>query len=478
MAAAETSPIDAPLETPALPLAAAVVVYALLLLFGERLLNDPDTYWHIAAGRWTWAHGAVPATDPFSATMMGAPWVAHEWLAELLFAGAYGALGWAGAVALAALAAAASLALLIRALARFVAPPLALAAGAMAFLLMAAHLTARPHALALPILVAWAAALVRARAEDRRPSLWLLPLMVLWANLHGGFVVGLGLAGALALEAVLLAPDAAARGSALRGWGVFLLGAAIASLITPQGIEGWRFPFHLMSMSFALSFVSEWHAPDFTTLQPLELWLLALLAFAFTIGLRVPPFRLLLLAGLVHMALSHIRNAELLALLAPLVLAEPTAAVLERRQAQEAARAGPRSLAVLGLVAMLLTAAAAYRGYAHENPKIAPAAALAAAEKAGLSGIVFNEYDFGGYLIFRGIAPFVDGRIDLYGDAFMRAYSAALDAEGDALPRLLDRAKVRWTLLRPDTAGVAALDRLPGWERVYADSAAVVHRRR
>jgi hypothetical protein len=210
----------------------------------------------------------------------------------------------------------------------------------------------------------------------------------------------------------------------------------------------------------------------------LELWLLALLAFAFTIGLRVPPFRLLLLAGLVHMALSHIRNTELLALLAPLILAEPAAAALERRQSPEAAPPGPRSLVVLGLVAVLLTAAAAYRGYAHENPKIAPAAALAAAEKAGLSGIVLNEYDFGGYLIFRGVAPFVDGRIDLYGDPFMRDYSAALDAEGDALPRLLDRAKVRWTLLRPDTAAVAALDRLPGWERVYADSAAVVHRRR
>ena len=41
-------------------------VYALLLMLGPRLLNDPDSFSHIAVGRWIMAHGAVPATDPFS----------------------------------------------------------------------------------------------------------------------------------------------------------------------------------------------------------------------------------------------------------------------------------------------------------------------------------------------------------------------------------------------------------------------------
>jgi len=478
MAAAETGSQDATLEGAVLPLVAAVVVYALLLAVGERLLNDPDTYWHIAAGRWIWAHGTVPSTDPFSATMAGQKWIAHEWLAQLLLAGAYGALGAAGAVALTALAAAATLGILIRALARVVRPSLALAAGALAFFLMASHMTARPHVLALPILVLWAAGLVRARAEERRPSLSLLLFMVLWANLHGGFVVGLGLAGALGVEAVLLAPDGEARIRAIRGWALFLIGAALASLVTPQGIEGWLFPFQLLHQTFALTFVNEWRAPDFSTLQPLELWLLALIAFGFWLGLRVPPFRLLLLLGLIHMALGHTRNAELLALLAPLLLVEAAARLTERPEASDEGSPSTRALAVCGLALVLLTAAAVYRGYDQENPKIAPAAALAAAEQAGLAGPVFNDYDFGGYLLFRNAKPVVDGRIDFYGDAYMRDYSAALDAEDDALPRFLDRYKVAWTLLKPDLPAVAALDRMPGWQRLYADSAAVVHRRR
>jgi hypothetical protein len=124
------------------------------------------------------------------------------------------------------------------------------------------------------------------------------------------------------------------------------------------------------------------------------------------------------------------------------------------------------------------TAAASLRGYAHENPAIAPAQAFAAAKQAGLTGPVFNDYDFGGYLIFEGVAPFVDGRIDLYGDDFMRGYAAALAAEGDALPRLLDRYRIAWTLLKPGEPAASALDRDPAWERVYADASAVVHSRR
>jgi len=448
-------------------------VYGLLLAAGERLLNDPDTYWHIATGRWIWAHAAVPSVDPFSHTFGGAPWLAHEWLAELIFAGAYGALGWAGVVALAAAAIAAGLALLLQALQGYVRPTLALGATALAFFLMAAHLTARPHALALPVLAIWAAALVRARHESRAPSLWLLPLMTLWANLHGGFVVGLGLAGALALEAMLTAQGRAPRRSALIGWGRFVAGAALASLATPQGIAGWWFPFKLMSLGFALDFVGEWHAPVLGPFAPLVLWLAALMAFALATDLRAPVPRVLMVAGLVAMALSRTRNAELLALLTPLLLAPSIATTL-----RPSGRRGIRSSAALLAVLLAATVPAVFLGYAHENPLIAPERALAAARQAGLEGPVFNDYDFGGYLIFEGVPVFVDGRIDLYGDDFMRTYAAALEARDGSLPRLLDRYHVTWTLLKPDEAAVAALDRDPAWERAYTGAGAVVHRRR
>lgn len=460
------------------PFAVAAAVYAALLSVGERLLNDPDTFWHIAAGRWIWVHGAVPTTDPFSHTLAGAPWVAHEWLAELILAACYGALGWTGVVGLVALAAAGALALLMRALLRAVEPKFALIAVAMSFLLAAPHLVARPHVLAMPLMVAWVAGLARARAEDRAPTPALLPLMALWANLHGGFIVGLALTGAFAVEAALAARDAAARWDALRRWGWFLAGALAASVLTPHGIEGWVFPLRLMGLGFSLAYVGEWHSPDFERFQPIEVWLLGLLALGFIARVRLPPVRMAVLALLIHLALGHVRNGELLALIGPLILAEPFARALGRGPAPEPVCARPVAMTASAILMAAITALMVGRGFAHDDPHIAPRAALAAAERAGLAGPVLNDYDFGGYLIFSGIPPFVDGRIDLYGDAFMRDYADALAAKGDALLRLLERYKVNWALLAPGTAAVAVLDRLPGWERVYADEAAVVHRRR
>src|SRR5580700_2177547 len=71
--------------TPAL---VALGIFA-LTLFAPQVLNDGDTWSHLATGDWILAHGAVPSVDPFSFTMAGAPWSAHEWLAELLLALAF-----------------------------------------------------------------------------------------------------------------------------------------------------------------------------------------------------------------------------------------------------------------------------------------------------------------------------------------------------------------------------------------------------
>ena len=80
-----------------LPLWVGAGVYALLLLAGNRLLNDPDTMWQITVGQWIIDHRAVPETDVYSFTMRGQPWISTQWLAQVLYAGAYAIFGWSGA---------------------------------------------------------------------------------------------------------------------------------------------------------------------------------------------------------------------------------------------------------------------------------------------------------------------------------------------------------------------------------------------
>src|SRR5215813_7521888 len=102
----------------AMPWLVVAGVYVLLTALAPRLLSDPDTYSHIALGRWILEHGAVPTTDPFSATLRGTHWVAFEWLSQVVFAMAHAAAGWTGVVAVTAVAMATALGLLTRFLLR------------------------------------------------------------------------------------------------------------------------------------------------------------------------------------------------------------------------------------------------------------------------------------------------------------------------------------------------------------------------
>src|SRR5216683_2908384 len=311
-----------------LPLLVALAVYAPLLFAPRALLSDPDTYWHIATGRWIITHGAVPYLDVFSFSMPGAPWTPPEWLAEVAIAWLYDHFGWAALVMATALSIAAALAILLRALLKSLAPVHALIATALAAALVIPHVLARPHVLMLPILVWWAAALVAARSADRAPSLWLVPLMTLWANLHSSYIFGLGLAALLAGEAVLLAPDVRARLRAVRGWGLFGALSVAAALVTPFDIDGLLLPFKLATMS-ALGLIKEWQSPDFQQIQPLETWIVAVLLAALSLGWRLPATRVLMLLLLLHMALRHARHGELLGFVAPLLLAPALAPQLQ-----------------------------------------------------------------------------------------------------------------------------------------------------
>src|SRR5260370_5907835 len=130
----------------ALPSLVGAGVYALLLTLGQRLLNDPDSYSHIAVGRWIMAHGAVPASDPFSFSMHGAPWITFEWLSEVIYAAVYAFSGWAGVVALAAAAIALAVRLLTRFLLRQLSPTPPL------LMVLPAVIPLPPHLLASPAL--------------------------------------------------------------------------------------------------------------------------------------------------------------------------------------------------------------------------------------------------------------------------------------------------------------------------------------
>ncbi len=192
-----------------------------------------------------------------------------------------------------------------------------------AMVLSMPHFLARPHVLAMPVMVAWAHGLMTASERGQPPSFWLLPLIALWANLHGGFVFGLVLAGAFAIDALWNAEPCAAEaaGAALGRVRVGCVGGLLRHALRLGIDPRCHARFSILESSCGSS--SEWAPADFSKLSPFELTILALIAGALYRGVKLSPPRIALVLGLLHMALSHGRNLEIFALLLPIVVLTP-----------------------------------------------------------------------------------------------------------------------------------------------------------
>src|SRR5580693_8342381 len=330
-----------------LGLAAIALFLFALAAFSPQVLGDGDTWSHVATGEWIIAHGAAPRADPFSHSMPGAPWTAHEWLSEVLLALALRVGGWSGVVLLtSAAAAAAALIVGLTAARQLRGAPLVLTV-AIGLSLVTANLLARPHVLALPLAVAWGAGLLAARDRGRAPPIGLAALAV--------------------------------------------------ALINPYGIDAFLLPFRLMSVE-NLSRISEWRPQDFSHIGTMELALLTLLGLTLIRPFSMPPIRAALLIALVAMTLQHSRHQVLLGILAPMLLARPIAAAIGMGSAGEEGRWIARiALTATVAAALAIGGARLIAPIERTDGASAPISALRAVPRELRAKPVLNDYAFGGY---------------------------------------------------------------------------------
>jgi hypothetical protein len=218
---------------------------------------DPDLFWHVRTGQLVLETGQIPSTDPWSYTHLGSRWTDHEWLPDVLQATLWGALGGSGLLLLRdALLAVSVTALALLCWRRWPSPAVLAVTLASLMPLLAGFLSTRPHAFTyalFPVLL-W----ILDRARDRPTWLWALtPLLIAWVNLHGGFVLGWGVAllGIASLAVGLeRRPPIPRRVAVLSAAGV-----ALAPLCNPYGVELLHYVVTEMGASHA--HVPEWRPP-------------------------------------------------------------------------------------------------------------------------------------------------------------------------------------------------------------------------
>jgi hypothetical protein len=458
------------------------ILFAITLGKGVR---DPDYFWHVVAGEFIWSTGAVPSTDPFSFTWAGQPWTPHEWLSEVLIYGLVAAVGEVGALTVFALIPAATILLLALLLARMgirtwaQAPMLALAA-----LVMSPYATLRPQALSWLLLAVTVALLVSVGPDSRRRLLLVLPLFVVWANLHGLYIVGIGVVGAYGLFTLLGRTSLAAH----RWWGVAAVALAfIGAMLTPAGPLGVLYPLRY-GQEWGLANIQEWQSPDFHS--PAHWPLIALVVALMLNGGRATPgwVQLIAYVGTV-MALVALRNGPVAAVLATPTLAlgledrlrawrgahRPSGArVAVGRRAIEMVTA---AVVIVGAVAIFVPPALTRSLEQQQEDAGYPVAAVNLLERDHPQIRVAAEYGWGGYLIYRlfddGGRVFVDGRNDMYAEQILDHYTAI--SSGDpGWEQLTDAYGVEALLFPPSQPITRGLADAAGWCEAYRDTNSVL----
>ena len=287
------------------------------------------------------------------------------------------------------------------------------------------HFLARPHVLVLPVMLAWANGLMSASERGRAPSLWLLPLIALVGEPARRIRVRPG-AGRRVRDRRAVECRSAQRKIAGAALGGVRHRRVVACCATPYGWGSILASRKILDLGELLHLIYEWMPADFSKFSAFEMAILALIAGALYRGVKLTPPRIALVLGLLHMALSHVRNVEIFALLLPIVVLAPVASQFALRPAWLARAGAPMPvmavmMLLLGGWTWLLAANTPFAPPENQSPSAAVEALKAHHPKR-----VLNDLPFGGYLIWRQIPVFVDGRAELYGEAFDVAYYRAL----------------------------------------------------
>ena len=171
----------------------AILFVGVLIGLVAKSVADADLWGHIRFGQDILASRSVVALDPYSFTTDQA-WMNHEWLAEIAMATAYDYGGIPGLLSLSSGAAALILLLAARVLVKSgVGEPATVGLLAVLFVGLGGQLSGvRPQLFSAVLFVVLLTMLRSAECGTPRRLVWIAPLFSTWANLHGGWIVGLG----------------------------------------------------------------------------------------------------------------------------------------------------------------------------------------------------------------------------------------------------------------------------------------------
>lgn len=393
------------------------VLYATPVLFCLRIdgVTDTDIWWHLSTGRWIAQHGAVPRTELFSTSAAGKPWTAYSWLFDLIVFWLFQKLGLIGIVAYSSTMTVAITAA-VHHLVRRLNSDFTFGVGItlLAMFTMGRLYTPRPWLLTILFFALELHILMTARTTGKtRGLLWLPLIFAVWANFHIQFVDGLVVLGIGLTEAVFAHRWPAIETSLLpRRMVCIFLACLAATLVNPYGWTIYKVAYDLVTQGASLPMISELSAISFRSLDD---WCVLFFALAATVvlarALRPAFFETMLLAFSILISFRSQRDIWVLAIAGSAILASgltgyPVNKFMLRDSAIPLVASTTALFVSLAFLAMHVDNARLRVKL--ENSL--PVRAVETIKQQGWSGPIYNDYNWGGFLIW-----WLDRPISLYG---------------------------------------------------------------
>jgi len=460
-----------------------------------RLLGDADTGYHIRAGEFILDNRRIPDTDIFSFLTPPLPWTLHEWLAEVIMALVHRLAGITGVAILFSFLIALSgyliFTLLLKKRANLIFSSIAVL---LVTLSSASNWLARPHVFTYVILVVWYHLLNQYQYRERN-HLYVLPLiMVVWVNLHGGFILGLILLGVYLfgnlVQYCFASPNDRIRSlDKARRIGVIMIACVLVALFNPYGYDTLLFPFRVVQDKFLMDSIAEYLSPNFHSnlVIPFELLLLATIAIFAVSSSKLDVIELTLILLFGHMALFSSRHIPLFAIVAGPVLVKQAQLAFESidgrfvamlKQRMENLTAIDQStvrflwpVIAIGMVSALAVSGTIKHDF---DSKYVPTDAVAFIQQEGITGNMFNEDEFGDYIIYAAwprYRVYIDGRTDMYGASRVKEYLTLTQAK-EGWESLMEKQQITWVFHAPTSMLSKTLLERPDWKLLYSDKVA------
>ncbi|MCL5671161.1 MAG: hypothetical protein M1423_07695 [Acidobacteria bacterium] len=450
---------------------------------------ESDTLWHIKIGNLILKTHTWPTHDIYSFTVHGSPWIAYEWLGEVVMSVAWQAGNLHGlAVLLMVLISAIILGLYYYAFLGSRNAKSAFAATAVLLPLAAISWTMRPQLLGYAFLIATLIVLRRFR-DGYKKSIWVLPLIfLLWTNSHGTFVLGFGVLGVYWLSGLkeFHVGDLYGRRWTLRErqqLELIALLCLIASIITPYGTQLAAYPVVMArSQPMIIQVIQEWQPLSINTSYG-KLFVVLILGFWTLIAMRRMRVRLEDMELLLIATAETFMHARFMILFVPVFAPLLAEAITPWFPPYDEAKDHPVlnfaliGLIIAGMVEFFPSNAKLQRQLSREMPTHAVQFLRSHPDLRP----TFNDFFWGGYLILNGGPAnkvFIDGRLDIYEYSGVLADYMSIVSLKPNVEMLLRKYHIRSCLIPPDSPLAILLNSLPDWRQDYRDkiSAVYVHR--